>query len=55
LLSTPHCCGAVTARCRTALRRTGADFHRSVFSPSQAHERARPGRSNIRAHVGGKF
>ena len=37
LLSTPHCCDAVTVRYRTILHRTGADFHRSVFLPSQAH------------------
>ena len=39
LLSTPHCCDAVTVRYRTALRRTEADFHRSIPLPSQAHER----------------
>ena len=37
LLSTPCCHDAVTVRYRTALHRTGADFHRSVFPPSQAH------------------
>ena len=39
LLSTPHCCDAVTVRYRTALHRTGTDSHRSIPSPSQAHER----------------
>jgi len=39
LLSTPHCCDAVTVRYRTALHRTEADFHRSIPLPSQAHER----------------
>ena len=39
LLSTPHYCDAVTVRFRTALLLTGADFHRSILSPSQAHER----------------
>jgi hypothetical protein len=38
LLSTTHCCVAVTVRYRTALRRTEADFHRSILLPSQAHE-----------------
>ena len=37
LLPTPHCCDAVTVRYRTILHRTGTDFHRSVFLPSQAH------------------
>jgi hypothetical protein len=37
LLSTPHCCDAVTVRYRTVLHRTEADFHRSVFRLSQAH------------------
>ena len=39
LLSTPHCCDAVTVRYRTALHRTETDSHRSIPSPSQAHER----------------
>ncbi len=39
LLSTPHCCDAVTVRYRTILHRTGADFHRPIPTPSQAHER----------------
>ena len=39
LLSTPHCCDAVTVRYRTALLRTETDSHRSIPSPSQAHER----------------
>ena len=38
LLSTPHCCDAVTVRYRTALHRTETDSHRSIPSPSQAHE-----------------
>jgi hypothetical protein len=37
LLSTPHCCDAVTVRYRTILHSTGADSHRSIPSPSQAH------------------
>ena len=37
LLSTPHYCDAVTVRYRTVLHRTGADFHRSIFLPFQAH------------------
>ena len=37
LLSTPPHGDAVTVRYRTVLHRTGADFHRSVFPPSQAH------------------
>jgi len=41
LLSTPCCHDAVTVRYPTALRRRGTDFHRSVFPPSQAHERRR--------------
>jgi hypothetical protein len=41
LLSTPHCCDAVTVRYRTILHRTEADFHRHSPSPSQAHERRR--------------
>src|SRR3990172_851091 len=40
LLSTPPYGDAVTVRYRTVLHRTGADFHRSIPSPSQAHERA---------------
>ena len=39
LLSTPHHCDAVTVRYRTALHRTETDSHRSIPSPSQAHER----------------
>lgn len=39
LLSTPHYCDAVTVRFRTVLHRTGADFHRPIPTPSQAHER----------------
>ena len=39
LLSTPHRCDAVTVRYRTALHRTETDSHRSIPSPSQAHER----------------
>jgi hypothetical protein len=42
LLSTPHCCDAVTVRYRTILHRTEADFHRPSPAPSQAHECARP-------------
>ena len=42
LLSTSHCYDAVTVRYRTASLRTGADFHRSIPPPSQAHERRRP-------------
>src|SRR6185436_6013754 len=42
LLSTPHYCDAVTVRYRTVLHRTGADFHRSIPSPSQAHEHTPP-------------
>ena len=38
LLSTPCCHAAVPVRYRTILHRTGADLHRSVFPPSQAHE-----------------
>ena len=45
LLSTPCCHDAVTVRYPTTLRRRETDFHRSVFPPSQAHERAHPGRS----------
>jgi hypothetical protein len=30
LLSTPHCCDAVTVRYSTAFHRTEADFHRSI-------------------------
>src|SRR6266704_5514382 len=45
LLSTPDCSGAVTVRYRTVHHRTEADFHRPIPSPSQAHERDRPGRS----------
>jgi len=37
LLSTPHCCDAVTVRYCTALHRTDADFHRIIPTPSQAH------------------
>jgi len=39
LLSTPHYCDAVTVQYRTALHRTETDSHRSIPSPSQAHER----------------
>ena len=46
LLSTPHCCDAVTVRYRTVLHRTEADFHRPIPYPSQAHER---GRSSVRS------
>ena len=46
LLSTPLRSGAVTVRYRTALRCTEADFHCSIPTPSQAHERGRLGRSN---------
>jgi len=42
LLPTPCCHDAVTVRYPTALRRRGTDFHRSVFPPSQAHERRFP-------------
>jgi hypothetical protein len=42
LLSTPHCCDAVTVRYRTILHRTETDFHRSIPSPSQAHDCASP-------------
>ena len=37
LLSTSHCCDAVTVRYLTAFDRKEADFHRSIPSPSQAH------------------
>jgi hypothetical protein len=43
LLSTSHCWDAVTVRYRTILHRTEADFHRSVFLPSQAHDFAPDG------------
>lgn len=39
VLSTPPCGDAVPVRYRTALHRTGADLHRSIPSPSQAHGR----------------
>ena len=39
LLPTSHCWDAVTVRYRTILHRTETDFHRSIFPPSQAHER----------------
>ena len=39
VLPTPPRGDAVPVRYRTALRRTGADFHRSIPSPSQAHDR----------------
>jgi hypothetical protein len=39
LPSTPDCSDAVAVRYRTALRRTGADLHRPILPPSQAHER----------------
>src|SRR6266704_4225444 len=45
LLSTPDCSDAVTVRYRTVHHRTEADFHRPIPSPSQAHERDRPGRT----------
>ena len=44
LLSTLDCSDAVTVRCRTALRRTGAELHRPILPPSQAHERRQPAR-----------
>jgi hypothetical protein len=43
LLSTSHCCDAVTVRFRTIRHRTEADSHRFVLLPSQAHWRSRPG------------
>ena len=42
LLSTPDYSDAVTVRYRTALLRTGADSHRPILPPSQAHERRFP-------------
>jgi hypothetical protein len=42
LLSTTGCHEAVTVRYRTLLHRTEADFHRSIPSPSQAHEFGHP-------------
>src|SRR6185295_1125302 len=39
VLSTPPHGDAVPVQYHTALHRTGADFHRSDFPPSQAHER----------------
>ena len=48
LLSTSCCHDAVTVRYRTILHRTEADSHRSIPSPSQAHDRARLGRSRRR-------
>ena len=48
VLSTPPCGDAVPVRYRTALHRTGADLHRSIPSPSQAHGRGRLGRSGPR-------
>src|SRR6266849_7907121 len=48
LLSTPDCSDAVTVRYRTVHHRTEADFHRPIPSPSQAHERDRPGRPAAR-------
>ena len=47
LLSTPHYCDAVTVQYRTALHRTETDSHRSIPSPSQAHERGSVTRSNV--------
>jgi len=47
LLPTPHRCDAVTVRYRTALHRTETNFHRSIPSPSQAHERGSVTRSNV--------
>ncbi len=41
LLSTPCCHDAVTLRYLTALHRKETDSHRSVFPPSQAHDRDR--------------
>ncbi len=41
-LSTPPRGDAVTVRYRTVLHRTEADFHGSVFPPSQAHEHTPP-------------
>jgi hypothetical protein len=46
-LATPPLGDAVSVRYRTALHRTEADFHRSIPSPAQAHERSRPGCSNV--------
>jgi len=51
LLSTPHYCDAVTVRYRTALHRTETDSHRSIPSPSQAHERGCLSRSAWRGQV----
>jgi hypothetical protein len=42
LLPTPHCGDTVTVRYRTILHRTEADCHRSIPSPSQAHDCASP-------------
>ncbi|HEY9174252.1 MAG TPA: hypothetical protein VI136_18375 [Verrucomicrobiae bacterium] len=39
VLSTPPCGDAVPVRYRTAHHRTGADFHRLILPPFQAHER----------------
>jgi hypothetical protein len=44
LLSTPCFHDAVTVQYRTILHRTEADLHRFDHTPSQAHERDRPGR-----------
>ena len=52
LLSTPHYCDAVTVRYRTALHRTETDSHRSIPSPSQAHERGCLSRSVPPAQAG---
>ena len=41
LLSTSRCRDAVTVRYFTILHRKGADLHRSVPAPFQAHERTR--------------
>jgi len=46
LLSTSHCCNAVTVRYRTILHRTGADFHCSIPSPSGARAHAPPRAAN---------
>jgi len=43
----PHCCDAVTVRYRTILHRTEADFHRSIFLPSQAPYHYQPDFINL--------
>ena len=55
LLPTPHYCDAVTVQYRTALHRTETDFHRSIPSPSQAHERACPRRSAWSGQMAAQF